>query len=483
MPVERPFPPSSGDAARENSARDVVGALNAVVGFAQLLAVDDGRLAPDQRARYTEYIRDGARLLLRHAPTALGLEAGVSSSREAESGTHAVTKDASLPPALDQAEMRSHAPAADELEAAANPARVFIVDQDVRSRELVAAFLEGRGYDIRLVESMEGARSLAEGTPPDLVVLDAADVDAFATARTLKARDEYVSVVFVTPIGDNGARLRALEAGAEQFLEKPVGRHETRARVRNLLNLRRNQRAMAEKNVELKRLQAFKDEMAALMVHDLKSPLSAIAMNLDVALSSLPEEASTDDVRAALEDCRVASARLFRMIANLLDISRSEDGRLVARTAPVDLRYLVAKIVQEHLTEAKLRHVRLVCDVKTIGAFELDPDLLGRVIENLIENGLRYTRPGGVLKVIGKDLADALELRVANDGPPIPVDARVQIFEKYGQATAGATRVNRGLGLYFCRVAAEAHGGGIDLCEEPGMTTCFRVMLARRPCL
>ena len=99
---------------------------------------------------------------------------------------------------------------------------------------------------------------------------------------------------------------------------------------------------------------------------------------------------------------------------------------------------------------------------------------------NLLENGLRYTRPGGHLRVSTVDLGTQLEVRVANDGPAIPEGARAHIFEKYGQAqTPGATRINRGLGLYFCRVAVEAHGGTIQLSDEPEMTTCFSVRIPR----
>jgi signal transduction histidine kinase len=146
----------------------------------------------------------------------------------------------------------------------------------------------------------------------------------------------------------------------------------------------------------------------------------------------------------------------------------------------VDLRALITKIAQDHVIEAKLRKVNMTTRSQTEGLFEVDADLVGRVVENLIENGLRYTRPRGNLLVVTTDEGTHLEIRVANDGPPIPDAARAHIFEKYGQAqTPGATRINRGLGLYFCRVAAEAHGGTIALVDEPSMTTCFCLRLPR----
>ena len=468
--------PSSGEKVREDVARDITSSLNAVVGFAQLLALDPAHVSRQDRARYAEQVREGARRLMRTVPAALGVEMAPA---HASSGKFIVSP---REPSSED-ETPSMLPAEDELPASGARPRVLVVDADHAARELVAAQLGGRGFEVCVAASCAEGLRTARAAAPDLVFLDAALEEAFDTARELKASDQYLPVVFVAPIGDGGARLRALEAGTEQYLEKPVSGHELRARARNLLKIRKNQRELAVQNEQLKRLQAFKDEMAALMVHDLKSPLSAIAMNLDVALSALPEDGSCDDVRAALEDCRLGSARLFRMIANLLDIARSEDGRLVLRAAPVDLGALLAKVAQDHATEARLREVQLVWSCNAKGFFELDPDLFGRVIENLLENGFRYTRPGGKMLLSARDVGGAIELHVANDGPPIPAEARMRIFEKYGQVATntGSARVNRGLGLYFCRVAAEAHGGGIDLCDERGMTTCFRVTVARRP--
>ena len=472
MAVERPAPPVSGDDLREEVRAELIGALNAVLGFSQILAADDPRLDRCVRQGYSLHVRESGAALRRLVLAKMGVDQGVA-PREAGSGAHPVA--------------RVHVAAVEDARARVSDAplpgagpRIFVIDGDERSRALVAASLEGRAYQLHAFATCREALDVAQQTRPDLVLMEAAAPEAFATVGLLQGTDAYLSVVFLTDLGDERARERAFEHGAEQILEKPIARHDVRARARNLLNLRKNQQALAAQNEELRRLQAFKDEMAALMVHDLKSPLSAIAMNLDVALSGLPEDGTSEDVRGALEDCRVASARLFRMIANLLDIAKSEDGHLVARPAPVDLRSLITKIAQDHVIEAKLRKVNMTTRSHTEGLFEIDADLVGRVVENLIENGLRYTRPRGNLLVVTTDEGTHLEIRVANDGPPIPEAARAHIFEKYGQAqTPGATRVNRGLGLYFCRVAAEAHGGTIALADEPSMTTCFCLRLPR----
>lgn len=299
-------------------------------------------------------------------------------------------------------------------------------------------------------------------------------------ARTLKASNtrSFVPLVFVTALVDDDSRMRALDAGAEQIVRKPINRHELRARVNTLLQLRVQQEELAMQNAQLKSLQRFKDETTAMLVHDLKSPLSAMMMNLDFALDDLPDHVGAADVRAALTESRAAGAKLFRMIANLLDIARSDDGRLQPKRAAVDVATLFGRVTEEHSTEAQARKVTITSRVALDRPIDVDPDIMGRVLANLVENALRYTHAGGSIVLGARPVADsaAVELTVANDGRPIAPESRAFIFEKYAQV-ASSPSINRGLGLYFCRVAVEAHGGRIDSVTDPQIATCFRIEL------
>jgi two-component system, OmpR family, heavy metal sensor histidine kinase CusS len=105
-----------------------------------------------------------------------------------------------------------------------------------------------------------------------------------------------------------------------------------------------------------------------------------------------------------------------------------------------------------------------------------------RAIENVVDNALRYTPSGGTIALIATRVGDDVELAIGNDGPPIPAEARLAIFEKYGQAGRHSGRMNLGLGLYFCRLAAEAHAGTLELRETSEFPTLFvfRLPFARR---
>jgi signal transduction histidine kinase len=223
-------------------------------------------------------------------------------------------------------------------------------------------------------------------------------------------------------------------------------------------------------------LTTFGDVTPAL-VHDLKGPLSAITMNVDFALDQLPNDAAHEGVRSALIDCQQAGGRLFRMIANLLDVSRSEAGLLRPRLGPVSAPAMLQTIAEGYALEVAMRRVdlRVIVDAGQT-SLESDADLLGRVVQNLVENALRYTRPKGSIRLSTCATATHCEIRVSNDGPPVLESVRERLFKRSVPADAHQGG-NRGLGLYFCKIAVDALGGQIALEEEAGFNVSFVIRL------
>ena len=221
----------------------------------------------------------------------------------------------------------------------------------------------------------------------------------------------------------------------------------------------------------------FPIDTASALVHDLRSPLAALTMNLEFALSELPGAAECDDVREALHDCRLAGARLFRMVTNLLDIARGEAGKLVARRAPVSVRALLQSIAHATLADPRARHVSLRTEGYE-GEFDLDADLMVRVLDCLMDAVLSGACAGGTVTLSARLRGGELELRVPTLGTPLMPEQRAVAFSKHSRLSAQG--FDRGLSLYFCRLAIEAHGGGIGLHEGDDRTSFFRIVLPVR---
>lgn len=357
-------------------------------------------------------------------------------------------------------------------------ARILIVDDEPVNRELLRACLDGAGHELIEAGTGEDALARAREALPDLVLLDVMmpGVGGFQTTRLLKelAHDRFLPVVLVTALSDHTARLEGLRAGADELLTKPIERHELMLRVANLLALREKEEALTHRNLDLVELQRFREEMSAMIVHDLKNPLTAVIANLAFALddAGLPTETIE-----ALRDSQAAANRALRLLANLLDVTRLEERQLQLRRAPMPLTDLVTPLVHQRLHLAESRAIAIDSAIDAGTRLNVDADLIGRVIENVLDNALRHTPPRGRIVLRGSCVSDAVRLTIGNSGAPVPAAARAQIFEKYAQAGGVVGRMNLGLGLYFCRLAAEAHGGRMWVDETPELPTVFALEL------
>jgi signal transduction histidine kinase len=369
------------------------------------------------------------------------------------------------------------------------PAHILIVDDEPAARRLSEAALAGEGHTIDQASSGEQALERFADRPADLVLLDVrmGGIDGFETCRRLRAtpRGANVPILFMTAHGDTGTQRQALAAGGNDFLSKPVSTAELLTRVQLLLHSRRmstelddGARLLEAQRQILVAVQKRKDDLSQLIVHDLRSPLAGIRANIEAALS---ERGLSEDLGISLNHALVGVRALERLITNLGEVSRAEEGALTPRQANVDLRRLVEEASQAIEPRLRVRQQRLALEVGPIPPIRGDRDLLLRILDNLLENAALYGPKAGVITVGARDDgAGSVELWVNDQGPPVPPESRERIFQKYASLNKTA-RTGRGLSLLFCRAAAEAHGGSIWFEDAPGGGVSFRVRLPASP--
>jgi signal transduction histidine kinase len=226
---------------------------------------------------------------------------------------------------------------------------------------------------------------------------------------------------------------------------------------------------------EERSLDRARDELTHTMVHDLRNPLTAIRGALEILQGSRPQPASDGDMMRIARD---ATERLLGLVRAILDVSQLENGRMPLDRQIVALRSLVSETFdyQEHLAQEKKVRLRNAVSSEHLW---VDPGLLRRVLQNLVDNAIKFTPEGGEVTVGAEREASATSLRVLvrDTGPGIPADIRGQLFQKF---VAGRhPHRGSGLGLAFCRLAVEAHGGRIWLEDCPtGATFIFTVPVA-----
>lgn len=360
--------------------------------------------------------------------------------------------------------------------------KILVVDDEPRSRDLLRAYLEGPETEV--VEAVSGAQALMLGEQehPDLVLLalQIPGLDGFETAQRLKlaAGDDFLPVVLLAATADQESRLHGLAAGADDYLTKPVDGRELALRVHHLLDLRGKELVLRQRNTDMLEQGRFRDEMSALLIHDLKGPTAVVEMSLELLREELP--ATAGDLDSALSDACAAMTRIDRIVNNMLDLIRLEANRLVIHRAPTRPADILNAVVECRASFARQHGVRLMVEADDCLQVDADADLLTRVIENVVDNSLRYVPDGGRILLRTESQPDAATILIGNDGPPVPTHLREVIFEKFGQAGRDRSPRNLGLGLYFCRLAMQAHGGAISVLDEP-LPAVFRLDLPLRP--
>lgn len=364
-------------------------------------------------------------------------------------------------------------------------ANILIVDDTPANLHVLTDMLRNAGYRARPTPSGLLALRAAQTEAPDLVLLDIRmpEMDGYEVCRRLKQIETLkdVPVIFLSALTDASVKVEAFKVGGVDYVTKPFQFEEIKARVEAHLRLRRLQmalehgnRALAATNAELRGLEKLRDDLFHMLVHDMRSPLTVISAALELIQES--EESTLDaDTTTLLSHARGSVNGLIGMVSSVLDVSRMEAGKMPVRREECDLGVMAREVISQMQL---LRGGRTLCltggdNGKLVSA---DRDLVSRIMQNLLGNALKFTPEEGGLITIDIDVSDTrARVTVTDNGSGIPPEHQSRIFEKFAQVGLGAAgrRNSTGLGLTFCKLAVEAHGGKIGVTSAPERGSIF----------
>lgn len=359
---------------------------------------------------------------------------------------------------------------------------ILIVEDDPAQRRTLEQALGRHGVACQAFDS--GEEALAECNL-DRVVAAVLDVqlpgmDGIELGRRLKERDRggvFLPVVLVGGLAASEDRVRAFQVGCDDFLAKPIHHFELAVRLASLLARRAQHVELLAANESLRRGLEKKRELAALVVHDLRNPLAAIHGNVQLLREDVDPE--NEAWNSCLSDIEELSLKALSLVAGLLDVEELEEGLLLAERTVVDVESFARAFPPTYRVAVAARQLELVVEVESGICAELDEALIGRVVENLLDNAVRYAPRRGRVELRACSDGRDLVIEVGNSGPPIPELEHERIFGRYYrlEARRAGARANRGLGLYFCKLAVEAHGGTITVASRDGLPACFVLRL------
>ncbi len=357
---------------------------------------------------------------------------------------------------------------------------ILIVDDNPNNLEVLAGMLKKRGYETRPIPSGKLALRAASSEVPDLILLDInmPEMDGYEVCRRLKQDEALrgVPVIFISALSGTLDKVKAFGSGGVDYITKPFHFDEVEARVRTHLSLHQLRQDLEQRYQELRELEALRDGLTHMIVHDLSSPLAAIMGHLE--LLEMNADQLSDDRKTDLEVALRCTHLLNRMIRSLLDVNRMESGEMPLRLKDCDLAANLEEALSSLGGSTQNHRISIDLPSETV-VVNCDPELTRRVIANLVGNAIKFTPVKGEVRVAIVPSGERVRVSVEDSGPGIPEEYHEKIFEKFGQVEARRQRrfFSTGLGLAFCKLAVEAHGGviGVDSVVGEGSTLWFEL--------
>jgi signal transduction histidine kinase len=388
-------------------------------------------------------------------------------------------------------------------------ASLLIVDDNPANVALLEKMLKRAGYlNVESTTDSRLAREMYEKRLHDLVLLDIRmpHVDGYEVMQQLKevSTDDYVPVLVLTAQTDMQTRLKALEAGARDFLNKPVDQAEALNRIRNLLEVRllhkevREQNAqleevVAERTVDLRRAMEMaetaniaKSEFLSIISHELRTPLNAIIGFSDIIEQQLFGEVG-ERYRDYSGEINTSARQLLELINNILDVTNAMSGETSLDETQIDIAQIL-QLVQTGLTpEINERKIDLsVRQDEGLPVIRGDRDLIERACRNLLSNSIKFSDPEGVVEIsIIKKPGGGMDIAFRDEGCGIDEVDLPRIIVPFGQSDTALsrTREGAGIGLTLAISFIELHEGKLGIDSKPGEGTTVTVSFPGNRCV
>jgi two-component system, sensor histidine kinase and response regulator len=374
-------------------------------------------------------------------------------------------------------------PAAGAVFADLTPGFLLVVDDNESNREVLSRRLESQGYAVATANDGRDALQMLVADAFDLVLLDIMmpEMDGYELLGRLKAdpRLRHIPVIMISALTELDSVARCIEMGAEDYLPKPFNPTLLKARIgASLARKRAHDRELVlyeqlEQNFErLKELEKLRDNLTHMIIHDLRTPLTSVIAGMQTL--DVVGDLNVDQ-REVMGIAVTGGEALLGMINDLLDVEKLESGGMTLDYSALSPRGLVASAVGQVASLAESNHLTLVQSIAAnLPPLRGDESKLRRTLVNLLGNAMKFTPSGGTVTVAVEasdgDEGQSTVFSVSDTGEGIPAEEFGRIFEKFGQVKPrhGERRIGTGLGLTFCKLAVEAHGGHIRVESTPG---------------
>ena len=386
----------------------------------------------------------------------------------------------------------------------------LVVDDDAVMRMLARAALEGSGWRVEEAENGQEGLAAFQRLQPDVILLDVMmpEMDGFAACAALRKLPggEHVPVLIMTGLDDYHSITQAYDAGATDFLAKPLNglllSHRVRYIVRSsrvLQELRLSQANLAHARDAALEGTRLKSEFLATVSHEIRTPMNGVLGMTEWLLDT----ELTPEQRDCADTIRTSGEALLSIINDILDFSKIDSGKLQLEEVDFDVRQLLEDVVGPFHERARGKKVEFSCltQAQVPACLRGDPGRLRQILSNLLDNAIKFTERGTIAvhaeveeKLTKQNPIDSglpaslvpvtgetghvvsMRVSISDTGIGIAAEACGRIFQPFMQADGSNTRQHggTGLGLAICQQLVELMGGAIGVDSEPGRGSVFQ---------
>lgn len=349
--------------------------------------------------------------------------------------------------------------------------RILVIDDEEFNRRLLSRIVGHYGEIIEAADGRTGLQYLAEESF-DLVLLDIMMPEMNGIEVLMQIRQQATSnalpVILISALNDNGDIVKGLEAGANDYITKPIDMDLVQARVRTQLRLKSVYDLEKTAVAKLEKADALKTKLLSIASHDLKSPLSNVKM-AEVLLRNLMDSDDSTIVKI-LDTLKMTVDNMNNLIVEFLDMAQLQSHIIEVEIEPVSLRGIVDDVIDAQRLYMQEKDSQILDAFTDVVAYA-DRTRLAQVLNNLVSNALKYSPPNAEIQIRVIESENYVVIEVVDEGPGIPEREQHKLFTEFGKLSTRPTsnESSTGLGLWIARQMTELMNGEIGVyCPDTG---------------
>jgi signal transduction histidine kinase len=360
-------------------------------------------------------------------------------------------------------------------------ATICVIDDNADNVDLLEQELSDAGYRVVTALSGEEGLGVIAAERPDIVLLDIMmpGLSGYEVCRQLRRDEETAALPIILVTAKTGTRdeVMGLDAGANDYVIKPINIDTLLARVRTQLRIKTLQDELRRSYESFIRLDRARQDMISMLAHDMKTPLMTVSASTNLLMDS-QVQGDSERIHQVSSLMLKSATKLRELVEDFLSLARWDRTGLAAEISVCDLREIIRDVQDSCETLIRDRDLTVEIDLPPSGPLvSADPVLLGRVWQNLLSNAIKYNRQGGSITLRAQEQNGIVTCEVSDTGIGIPADVLPRVFEIFFRPEGRKEIEGSGLGLAVVRAILRAHNSDHEITSVEGEGTTFTFKL------